>query len=195
MEIPEVKSASCIPINESAFEELFKSHFKKLFAYALTIVRNEMAAEEIVQNVFYKIWEKHGLVEIQTSVSAYLYRSVYNDSLNYLKHEKVKASYQAHIATRSKDVVDNAASKAQLSELQEKLNSALSELPEQCRTIFQMSRFEELKYHEIAERMGLSVKTIESQMGKALRILRIKLADYLPLLIILLIETIKHKTP
>ena len=75
-----------------------------------------------------------------------------------------------------------------LSELEQQINKALNELPEQCRTIFQMSRFEELKYQEIADRLGLSIKTIENQMGKALKILRVKLVDYLPILAVFLIE-------
>ena len=190
MEIQDAQAVPLISTQEASFEQLFKTHFKRLYAYALTIVKEEMTAEEMVQNVFFKIWEKKGKVDIKTSISAYLYRSVYHESLNYLKHRKVKAAYQSHAAWQAKDQSDNAASKVQLSELQQKLDTALRELPEQCRTIFQMSRFEELRYQEIADRLGLSVKTVENQMGKALRILRLKLADYLPLLIAILIETV-----
>jgi RNA polymerase sigma-70 factor, ECF subfamily len=190
MEISDLKTVTSIPVEEAAFEEMFKTHFRKLYAYAITIVKDEMTAEEIVQQVFYKIWERKGYVDIQTSVTAYLYRSVYNDSLNHLKHLKVKAAYQAHAAHIGKNESANAVSKVQLSELQEKLDIALRELPEQCRTIFQMSRFEELRYQEIANRLGLSVKTVENQMSKALRILRVKLADYLPLIFTLLMETL-----
>ena len=75
-----------------------------------------------------------------------------------------------------------------VSELEKQISKALDELPEQCRTIFQMSRFEELKYQEIANKLGLSIKTVENQMGKALKILRLKLADYLPFLIAILLE-------
>ncbi len=72
-------------------EQLFTTHFKRLYSYALTIVKEEMMAEEMVQNVFFKIWEKKGRVDIQTSVTAYLYRSVYHESLNWLKHKKGKS--------------------------------------------------------------------------------------------------------
>lgn len=179
-----------IPMHEAAFEQLFKSHYKKLFAYAFTIVKEEILAEEMVQNVFYKIWEKKGQVDIQTSVSAYLYKSVYHESLNHLKHLKVREAYQKHASLHAMRHAGNAASRVQLSELEQKLAIALSELPEQCRTIFQMSRFEEMKYQEIADRLGLSIKTIENQMGKALKIMRIKLADYLPLILALFVENI-----
>lgn len=190
MEISDLKAVIPVPVDEAAFEEMFKTHYRKLFAYAITIVKDEVIAEEVVQQVFFKIWERKGRVDIQTSITAYLYRSVYNDCLNHLKHQKVKAAFQAHTVHVLKNESASAVSKVQLSELQEKLDTALKELPEQCRTIFQMSRFEELKYQEIADRLGLSVKTVENQMGKALKILRIKLADYLPLVIAFLMETI-----
>lgn len=190
MEMANQATPQHIPVEESSFEALFKANFKRLFAYAITILREDSHAEEIVQNVFYKMWEKRGKIDIQTSVTAYLYRSVYNDCLNYLKHKKVKATYTMHTAWSQKNESDNATTKVQLSELQQKLDAALSDLPEQCRTIFQMSRFEELKYREIALKLGISVKTVENQMGKALGILRIRLADYLPILVLLLFDTV-----
>lgn len=190
MEMAQETTVQHIPVEDASFETLFKSNFKRLFAYAFTILHDDSHAEEIVQNVFYKIWEKKGKIDIETSITAYLYRSVYNDCLNYLKHKKVKAAYVLHTSWAQKGESDSATSKVQLSELREKLDAALSELPEQCRTIFQMSRFEELKYHDIASRLGISVKTVENQMGKALRILRTKLADYLPILIYILVNSV-----
>ncbi len=175
---------------EIAFERAFKEHFKALHAYAFTIIRDEENAEEIVQNVFFKLWEKKEQMEGITSLKAYLYKATYNDSLNFLKHNKVRAAYETYAkATNSdrNDAVDTLSTK----ELQAKIDKALNELPEQCRTIFQMSRFEELKYREIADQLGLSVKTVENQMGKALKVLREKLADCLPLLFILIFLT--HK--
>jgi RNA polymerase sigma-70 factor (ECF subfamily) len=82
-----------------------------------------------------------------------------------------------------KNETEHAGKRLQLKELEGKLAQAMNDLPEQCRTIFQLSRFEELKYREIADRLGLSVKTVENQMGKALKILRVKLVDFLPLTI------------
>jgi RNA polymerase sigma-70 factor (ECF subfamily) len=189
MAIPESGTISLIPSSESTFEELFTTHFKRLYAYAYTIVKDEVIAEEMVQNVFVKIWEKKGMLDdIHTSIGAYLYKSVYHESLNHLKHMKVRSAYTTH-ASRQKPDAENSSSRVQLSELQQKLDIALKELPEQCRTIFQMSRFEELKYQEIADKLGLSIKTVENQMGKALRILRLKLADYLPLIGLLLAQS------
>lgn len=170
------------------FEDVFKSHFKNLHAYACTIVKDDVMAEEMVQNVFYKIWERKAHLSIQTSLTAYLYRAVYNESLNYIKHLKVKTAYQSYATTRMNQHTDNAEKKVLLGELEERLRTALQELPEQCRTIFQMSRFEELKYQEIADRLGLSIKTVENQMGKALKLMRLKLIDFLPFMILSLLN-------
>lgn len=174
--------------NEAAFEQVFKMYFKALHAYASTILKDEMLGEEIVQNIFLKIWERKEQLSIQSSLKAYLYRAVHNESMNVLKHEKIKASYQVYIARAMKNETDMANKKILSSDLEHKLRKALNELPEQCRTIFQMSRFEELKYQEIADKLGLSIKTIENQMGKALKLLRLKLVDFLPLLLISLLH-------
>ena len=165
--------------DETAFEQVFKSHFKRLHAYAFTILRDEMEAEEMVQQVFFKLWERNENLSLTGSVSAYLYRAVHNESLNYIKHQKVRSSHQLHIAYSMKNEVEHPAKKILTGELEKKIHSALSELPEQCRTIFQMSRFDELKYREIADKLGISVKTVENQMGKALKLMRDKLVDFL----------------
>lgn len=172
------------------FERVFKEHFKNLHAYACSILKDRDEAEEMVQNVFYKLWERKEKIRELQSVPAYLYRSVYNECMNYVKHEKVKTAYEAH-AIHHGDTMGKAEDTATTKELQERIANALTALPEQCRTIFQMSRFEELKYREIADRMGLSVKTVENQMGKALKILRTKLADYISVVWLLLITLIK----
>lgn len=168
--------------DDQAFEQLFKAHYRGLHAYANTILRDEDLAEEMVQGMFLKFWEKRELLNIQSSIKAYLYRSVYNDSMNYLKHQKIKTKYQDFTLHSMDTSHEPASAKVELSQLEMKLKEALNELPENCRTIFQMSRFEELKYREIAAQLGLSIKTVENQMGKALRILRLKLADYVTLL-------------
>src|SRR4028118_1080130 len=158
--------------DEKVFEQVFKTHFKALHSYAYTILKDDAIAEEMVQNVFFKLWEKKEQLDIQTSLKAYLYKAVYHESLNYLKHQKVKSVHQAY-AMHSTDYTSNLADKKLLQgELENKLQMAMNDLPEQCRTIFQLSRFEELKYREIADTLGLSIKTVENQMGKALKILR-----------------------
>lgn len=165
--------------DETAFEQVFKTHFKRLHAYAFTILKDEAEAEEMVQQVFFKIWERNENLSLAGSVTAYLYRAVHNESLNYIKHQKVRSDHKLHIAYSMKNEVEHPGKKILASEMEKKIHEALNELPEQCRTIFQMSRFDELKYREIADKLGISVKTVENQMGKALKLLRTKLVDFL----------------
>lgn len=177
--------------DETAFEQVFKTHFKNLHAYACSILKEETAAEEVVQQVFFKLWERSKGLSISGSVAAYLYRAVYNESLNYIKHQKVQSGYQQHFSHTMKNENDPAVKKLSLKELENRLHTAMNELPEQCRTIFQLSRFEELRYREIAELLGISIKTVENQMGKALKLLRTKLADFLPLVMLFLLKILK----
>src|SRR6187397_1624287 len=147
--------------DETAFEQVFKTHFKRLHAYAFTILRDEIEAEEIVQQVFFKLWERNENLSLTGSVSAYLYRAVHNESLNYIKHQKVRSDHRLHVAYSMKNQSDHASKKILASELEKNIRQALADLPEQCRTIFQMSRFEEMKYREIADELNISVKTVE----------------------------------
>jgi len=117
-------------------------------------------------------------------LNAYLYRAVHNESLNFLKHQQVRTNHQLHVAYSMKQQTADSEQKVASAELEKHIHKALNELPEQCRTIFQLSRFDELKYLEIADKLGLSVKTVENQMGKALKLLRIKLAHFLKFLIL-----------
>ena len=160
------------------FEALFREHYKGLHAYATTILKNEDAAEDVVQNNFMRLWKMREGGKMPDSPAAYLYRAVYNESLNILKHEKVKMAHQQY--TLHSAPGESAAAGGDLRALEARLDAALRELPEACRSIFQMSRFEDLKYREIADRLGISVKTVETQMGKALRMLRLRLAEHLP---------------
>ncbi len=171
--------------DERAFEELFRSHYESLCRSANLLLNDADEAEEMVQNVFVTLWEKRSRLEITTSVKSYLYRSIRNASLNRIKHEKVKREY-----TTEQELLSAPAAPAshQLlqKELQVQISLVIASLPEQCRLIFKMSRFEEMKYAEIADELGISVKTVENQMGKALKILRTKLKDYLILIIFLI---------
>lgn len=181
--------------DEQVFEHTYTTYFKPLLCYAYTMVKEEASAEEVVQNVFLKLWEKKASIDIHTSLNAYLYKAVYFESLNYLKHENVKATFQTHTVHDMKHTTAPSASESlHHRNLEERLRKALSELPEQCRTVFQLSRFEELKYREIAERLGIAEKTVEHHMGKALKLLRLKLADYITIFAITILH-IKHLLP
>jgi RNA polymerase sigma-70 factor (ECF subfamily) len=173
--------------DEAAFEQVFKTHYKNLHAYAFTMLKDEDEAEETVQQVFFKLWERSEHLSFSGSIAAYLYRAVHNESLNFIKHQKVKAGHQLHVAYSMKNKMEYQG-RMMRKELENKFREALNELPEQCRTVFQLSRFEDMKYKEIADKLDISIKTVENHMGKALKLLRTKLVDFLPLLLILLLK-------
>lgn len=170
--------------DELLFEQVFKEYYKALHAYAAVLLKDEETAEEIVQGMFLKLWEKRESFAIHASVKAFLYRCVHNDSLNHLKHLKVQQKYSEHASYEMEFQSNQPVRTVEMKELEERLREALAELPEQCLTIFQLSRYQEMKYREIADQLGISVKAVEKQMSKALKLLRIRLADFLPLVLL-----------
>ncbi|WP_183575037.1 RNA polymerase sigma-70 factor [Mucilaginibacter sp. X5P1] len=171
---------------EAAFEHLFKKHFRELHAYGFSLLKDWDAAEEVVQAIFLKLWEKNEWVHIQISIKSYLYKSVYHDCLNYMRRQKIHLKYQTHTVHAMENRVDNTDGKIKLNEMEQHLSKALDKLPEKCRAIFHLSRFEYLKYHEIANQLEISIKTVETHMGKALRILRKEMKEFLPLIALMI---------
>ncbi|WP_316785276.1 RNA polymerase sigma-70 factor [Pedobacter frigiditerrae] len=168
--------------NKQAFDEVFLKHFKSLYAYAFTIIKEREDAEEIVQNVFVRIWTKRDQLKTDGFLKSFLYRSVHNESLNYLKHQKVRSNFNVHYTDTVKNEVGNLNTEIMATELEKNIHSAINELPEKCRNVFQLSRFDQMKYQEIADALNISIKTVENQMGKALKILRLKVVDFLILI-------------
>jgi RNA polymerase sigma-70 factor (family 1) len=167
-----------------SFEQVFNLYAENLVRYAATIVKDVDDAEDIVQQLFVSIWDKKGIPDVNTSLKSYLYKSVYNTSLNKLKQAKVKESYATHITYVSDGLTSGANAMMEQKETAARIEQAINELPEQCKLIFRMSRVEQLKYLEIADKLGLSVKTVENQMGKALKHMRERLKDYIMILIV-----------
>ncbi len=173
--------------NERVFETVFKKHYQALCNYACGILKDMDDAEEVVQSIFLKFWEQREEIEINVSLKSYLYRAVHNTCLNRLKHLKIQETYRQYVGDYLENSYDSATDILDKVELESRIEDALEKLPEQCRLIFKMSRFEELKYQEIADRLGLSVKTIENQIGKALKIMRTELSDYLPVVLLMML--------
>jgi len=165
---------------------IFKTFYQPLCRYAYSFLNDKEEAEEVVQSTFIQVWEKRSTLEIQTSFKPYLYRMVRNACLNVIKHEKVKQVHISHERIHGDMTQESVHETVTSGELEEKIGEAMMKLPEQCRVVFQLSRFEDLKYAEIAEQLQISVKTVENQMGKALRIMRENLKEYLPMLILFL---------
>ncbi len=170
--------------DRAAFDALFRAHYAALCNYACSLTDGNMAeAEDIVQERFLKLWEKRMTLDINYSVKAYLYKMVHNACLNRIRHEKTKTKYKvlnAHFLEENPDYQLDTSN-----EIQTNVQRAMATLPEQCRHVFELNRFDALKYREIAEQLGISIKTVEKHIGKALRLLRIELADYIAVLILL----------
>ncbi|BDX37520.1 DNA-directed RNA polymerase sigma-70 factor [Tenuifilaceae bacterium CYCD] len=172
--------------DEQVFETIFRTYYERLCNYANTILSDMDEAEEMVQSAFLTVWEKHDTLEIHTSVKSYLYRAVHNSCLNRVKHYKVRKTYGDSVKNQTELLHDDASQDLIGSELDAIVANAIDSLPDQCRLVFKLSRFENLTYAEIAEQLGISLKTVENHMVKALKVLREKLKDYLPVLIWLL---------
>jgi RNA polymerase sigma-70 factor (ECF subfamily) len=166
----------------TAFEMLFRTYYEPLCNYAYSYLQDRDEAEEIVQSTFLSIWEKRETLAIHTGVKPYLYAMVRNASLNAIKHAKIKQRHADHHLAVAERSSESASQSIVADELETRIHRAMETLPEQCRLVFKLSRFEELKYQEIADQLSISIKTVENQMGKALRIMREHLRDYLPLI-------------
>ena len=165
--------------DEVVFEKVFKFYYSRLCNYAAGIVNDADEAEEVVQQTMINLWEKRNTLEISTSFKSYLYRAVHNAALNKIRQAKVKQLYTIHKVYEGENYAEQASHKVMKTELEQQIQTAIDKLPEQCRLVFKLSRFEEMKYAEIASHLDISIKTVENHMGKALKLLRVHLKDYL----------------
>lgn len=171
-------------LDQQLFEELFSEYFVPLTNFAKSYVKDEDAAKELAQDAFINLWQKKDEIDKDKSIKSYLFTSVRNRSLNYIRdNKKYKSEYLDIELEKSNDFFDSDVLTTK--ELQDKITASINSLPEKCRKVFEMSRFEDLKYKEIAKELNISIKTVENQIGKALKTLRKDLKDYLPLLIFL----------
>ena len=159
-----------------AFGLVFKEQFGLLTSYAMRFLDEREEAEEIVQDVFVKFWDKCSELAPDSSIKSYLYRSVHNTCLNHIKHKKVKDAYKQHVIHHMEHTFELSWEQKDPEAMRVEILDEIDNLPPRCSEIFKLSRLEGLKYQEIADHLGISVKTVEVQMGKALRVLREKLA-------------------
>ncbi len=160
--------------DDKAFEIVFNKYFKRLCVYASRFLYSDESAEEVVQEVFVRFWERSESLNPESSLAAYLYRSVYNTCLNQIKHEKVKDNYKTYMLNYMEHNLPGSDVDDEQKELLKQVYAAIDDLPPMCSEIFKLSRYEGLKYQEIADHLEISLKTVEVQMGKALRVLRDK---------------------
>ena len=153
------------------YKSLFRRYYTNLLFYATRIVGEE-DAEDVVQDVFVELWKRKDTMKVGEQIQAFLYRAVYTRALNVLKHRDIVSGYEA-VMKRIEDA-----------ELRRKLSDAINELPDKCRMVFKLSYLHDMKNKEIADTMGVSLRTVEAHMYKALKLLRDKLG-YLNLMLAL----------
>jgi RNA polymerase sigma-70 factor, ECF subfamily len=169
---------------EEKVELLFRKYYASLCKSLYRVVRDATFAEDIVQEVFLKVWEMRQDLQLDEAMQAYLYRSCYNTALNFLKTQKQNAD----VATLEVMPGDDSAEKLlSLAETEAQVLAAIETLPPKTRLVFSLSRFEELSYKEIADRLDISVKSVEKHMGIALQRLREHLKSYLAGLLLALL--------
>jgi RNA polymerase sigma-70 factor (ECF subfamily) len=159
------------------FESLFRSSYVSLVRFAKTMIKDHDTAEEIVQDLFFRLWQDKENLKIESSLNGYLFRSVHNRCLHFIEHKRVIARHVEEISYSQSENQESPSDILNYKELQEKIARIIEKLPERCGKIFTMSRFEGLKYNEIAEKLSVSVKTVEANMGKALKEFRKELTQ------------------
>lgn len=177
-----------------AFGVLFSEYYSPLCLYAMRFTKDKASAEEIVHETFVKLWEHRENLDINESVAGYLYKSVQNNALNYLKKEQIKNKYSEAYAEQLRNAEEyftvtqeSGLSVVLAKELESKILEAIDSLPEQCKEIFKLSRFAGLKNQEIADKKKVTLNTVQKQISIALEKLRKSLDTYLPKIIHILV--------
>lgn len=171
--------------NKVVFDFVFTYYYSGLCAYARRWVMEEDTAEDLVQDFFVHLWIEGHRLEITSSLKSYLFASIRNMSINYLKHNQVKQQYENYITDLDSESLQSTEWEFAEAELTELVKKAMKKLPPRCCEIFRLSRFEGKNNAAIAEMLGISKRTVELQISNALKILRTELKDYLPLVVLL----------
>ncbi len=159
------------------FESLFRSSYVSMVRYAKKLVKDQDTAEEIVQDLFFRLWQDKEKIKIESSLNGYLFRAIHNRCLHWIDHNKVVERHAREAASEQSVAMETPADILNYRELQLKILRIIERLPDRCGRIFCMNRFEGLKYTEIAEKLSVSVKTVEADMGRALREFRKELKE------------------
>ena len=173
--------------NHKAYEQLFAEWYVPLCNYAFSILRDQEEAKDIVQKTFYILWDQRSYIEIRTSVKSYLYRMVHNGCINKIKQIKNHFEHNQNIGFQQIQETKNTENDLLQKELIHEIETAINKLPPRCKEVFKLSRFQQLSYAEISKELHITTNTVETQIVKALRILREELKDYLPILVLMIL--------
>ena len=170
--------------DKKAYEAVYDEFFGVLYHLCLNYLHDDKVAEELVQDTFMKLWEIRETLNDQINIRNFLYTITKNNCLNYLRNQKISLKHQENMKYLEMqfnyEAFEKLGNYLQFEELRNKIDDAISKLPAEVIETFKLSRFEELSYREIADQQGISIKTVEARISKALRILRVELKDYLP---------------
>ncbi|MFC2137379.1 RNA polymerase sigma-70 factor [Bacteroidota bacterium] len=161
------------------FKLIFETYYNPLCRYANYFINDQHTSKDLVEDVFCYLWENRKNLKIEKSISSYLYSSVHNKCLNYLRD--IKTIPVDEILFISQDD-NNPLTSMIWNEVGEKIDAAINELPKQCKQIFELSRYENLKYKEISSKLGITINTVKTQLKRAVKKLRVSLKEYLTLL-------------
>ncbi|MDR2120409.1 MAG: RNA polymerase sigma-70 factor [Tannerella sp.] len=169
------------------FERMFRLYYKRMCIYAENIIEDCLEAEEIVCNMFVRLWEKREQLNIRVSLESYIVSSVHNAALNYLKHLEIENRYREKVRYRLKHIdllnpegLDTPLTDMLDRELYEQIEKAIAALPPQCREVFVSHMMYELSYEEVAEKLNISINTVRTQITRAMKKMRAALAAYDP---------------
>lgn len=164
--------------DENAFQAIFHEFYIPVCKTVQRFIRDKNIVEDLAQDIFVRLWERREQINITASLGAYLHRMAVNEALTHLRRQKkfqindiAETDFKANDHSTDEVMVGN--------ELKDNIQAAISQLPPRCQTIFKLSRYEQMTYKQIGEQLDISVKTVENQMGKALKILRGLLQNYL----------------
>lgn len=164
--------------DKKAYEIIFKAHYQSVYLSALRITKDANSAKDAAQEVFLELWKNRYKLNITSSLKGYLCRGAVNRSLNSIKSRNHHAGQDLATIVEPSSNTSTPEKLAEANELSEVIQKAINNLPERCREIFVLSRYEGKKYREIATLLGISIKTVENQMLKALKVLRKAIAEY-----------------
>ncbi len=184
-------------LSDKDFNTLFLTYFRPLTIYALQYMKNQMVAEDIIHDLFMNLYENKETHNRQNLTASYLYRSVHNRCLNQLEHKKTWANVSQDLKHSLNPQSDNPFEIVRFIEFENKFMQTLELLSPKCKTIFEMSRIEGKKNQEIADELNLSKRTVETQIRRAMKIMRKKLMKYLPVFLaalVFLFEKMIHES-
>lgn len=162
------------------YENLFRTWYEPLCKYAYSILKDVFESEDAVQKVFYELWDNRFDIDINSSIKSYLYRAVHNTCLNRVKQLRIRDEHNKQMVLGEESQHNDVYEKIIERELDRKIKLAIEGLPPKCRLVFELSRFQMLSYKEIAEELNISSNTVENQIAKALKLLRVSLREFLP---------------